>query len=183
MKIPPRCVNGRAGASAEKEKGPSCTWGSRVNSECFTLIYPSFMAIVVPQAGASHVLHFWTVKVNMFLFCFIFMHGSGSFISPRADSESRLHMPALRINGSNPATSVSGHRVSSRDLPKSLQMYTSPGKLNPNTLLVNPSWINSCLSLLPLFEKCVQISTFSDMLIIQNYFQIGLQNITQVQSL
>lgn len=63
---------------------------------------------------------------------------------------------ALRKNGSNPITSISGHKVSSRDLPKSLQTHASPVKINPNTFLVNPSWINSCLSLLPLFEKCVQ---------------------------
>lgn len=96
VKTHPQWVSGRAGARAEKEKGPNCTWGSRVNSKCFTLNYPSFMAIIVTEAGAPHLLQFWAVKVNMFLLCFIFMHGSGSFIGPRADSESRLHMPALR---------------------------------------------------------------------------------------
>lgn len=95
VKTPPRRVSGRARARPEKEKGPNCTWDSRINSKWFTLIYPSFVA-TVPQAGASHLLQFQAMKVNMFLFCFVLMHGSGSFISQRADSESRLHMPALR---------------------------------------------------------------------------------------
>lgn len=56
----------------------------------------SLMAMVVPQAGASHPLQFSAVKVNKFSFWFIFMHRTGSFISPRADSRSRLHLCALR---------------------------------------------------------------------------------------
>lgn len=65
----------------------------------FKVLYPylalSHAHCCSPGRSFSSV-QFWAMKVNMYLFYFILMHRSESFISPRADSESRLHMPAIR---------------------------------------------------------------------------------------
>lgn len=190
VKTPCQWVSASAGAKAEKEKGLSCTWGSRVTilKVDIKVLYPhlflfhghccsqgrsfSSVAILSNEGKHVHILfypHAWLWK----------LYQSKSWLREQITHACLKD----RKNSSNPITNIARHKVSSGDLPKSLQTLTSPGKLNPNTFLVNQSWINSCLWLLPLRNVYRQISTSSDILIIQNYFQIGLQNTFQVQSL
>lgn len=113
-RTPCRWVDGSVRATDEKEKGlqPHSRQEGWPEAFCPQLPSLSWPWLYPGRSFLSTVVFSWRMKVNTFLFWFILMQCTGSFISARADSQSRSYMPALRTGKNFSCSNLIHHHKS-----------------------------------------------------------------------